>query len=80
MTAIELLEMMSNDEGDSATFEFGSASNPEQRTSVKLARSKQKAVNPVTYSSERLPNGKLAGYVRLSEFNSEGWWYRKRYI
>jgi len=78
MTAMALLDMMSNDESDTVTLEYGrpdagsssDGANVEHKT-VTLARSKQKATNPVSYSFERLPNGKMAGYIKFSDFNAE---------
>lgn len=66
MTAVQLLDMMSNDNSDTVTLLYG----PEKKT-VSLQRSKQKATNPVSYYSQKLSDGKIAGYVRLSEFNAE---------
>ena len=66
MTAVQLLDMMSNDNSDTVTLLYG----PEKK-SVTLARSTQKATNPVSFYSQKLRDGKVAGYVRLSEFNAE---------
>ena len=87
MTAMNLLDMMSNDESDTVTIEYGRGGGGGggggevvegaedvkgvEHKSVTLKRSKQKAVNPISYSSQRLPNGKLAGYIKFSDFNAE---------
>ena len=80
MTAMNLLDMMSNDQSDTVTIEYGRGGGGSEgvedakgveRKSVTLKRSKQKAVNPISYSSQRLPNGKLAGYIKFSDFNAE---------
>lgn len=88
MTAMSVLDMMSNDESDSVTLEYGreqpvdvaategqssdsTSTQALSRKTVVLKRSKQKAENPISYSSQRLPDGTLAGYVRFSDFNSE---------
>ncbi|KAJ1424138.1 ClpP/crotonase-like domain-containing protein [Ochromonadaceae sp. CCMP2298] len=73
MTAIQMLDKMSNDERDSLELEYGTPSETgaEVRKTVQLARSTEKAVNPVTFSSKKLPDGKTAGYVKLKEFNAE---------
>ena len=66
MTAVQLLDMMSNDDRDTVTLEYG----PDRKL-VTLPRSKQKATNPVSFYSQKLKNGKVCGYVSLKEFNSE---------
>lgn len=77
MTAIQVLDMMSNDESKTVEIEFarpsGSSTGSSQleKKKVVLNRSTQKAANPVSYSVESLSNGSPIGYVRLSEFNAE---------
>lgn len=75
MTAMNLLDMMSNDESDVVTVEYGrkGADGNVQidHKEVTLKRSKQKAENPISYTAQRLDDGKLAGYIKFSDFNSE---------
>jgi C-terminal processing protease CtpA/Prc len=64
MTAMQLLDMMSNDERSTVTVEYSSVddqSGTPARKTVSLKRSTQKAQNPVSYYSQKLANGKLAG-------------------
>ena len=74
MTAIDLLDQMSNDNTDIITIDIGRIDEITKiinRKSITLKRSKQSAQNPVKYLTKRLNDGKLAGYIKLSEFNSE---------
>jgi len=69
---MDVLDMMSNDESDtvSVVFTHGEQS-ADSRNEITLKRSKQKATNPVSYFTQTLSDGSVAGYVRLREFNSE---------
>lgn len=71
MTAIQLLDMMSNDDKETVEIEYFSPDNSVDKKIVSLRRSKQKASNPVQFFSQKLKNNKVAGYIKLSEFNSE---------
>lgn len=71
MTAVQLLDMMSNDENDYVTIEYASPSSSSEHVTTSLLRSKQRASNPVSFSAQQLADGSLAGYIRLGEFNSE---------
>ncbi len=82
MSAMAVLDMMSNDESPTVTLEYFRASAEEpyvdfkqavnKEQSVTLTRSSiEKAKNPISYSTQRLPNGMLAGYIRFSDFNAE---------
>jgi len=86
MTAMQVLDMMSNDDSEYMKLEYstptldggdnGSGTNfkeePEQPHKIAtLKRSKQKATNPVSSFVEKLINGKTVGYASLAEFNSE---------
>ena len=77
MSAMDVLDMMSNDKSDTISLEYAEAAavavDPAsaERKTVTLDRSKQNAVNPVAYSSQRLPNGKSAAYIKFSDFNAE---------
>lgn len=84
MTAMTVLDMMSNDVSPEITLEyyrpgaddtiksFKAASQSDKKKSVTLARSGiEKAQNPISYSTQRLAGGKLAGYIRFSDFNAE---------
>jgi carboxyl-terminal processing protease len=67
-TAIDLLDMMSNDEQLELKMEYQRPG--EDKRTIVLARSLQKTLDPVSYSSQRLPDGRLAGYIKLTDFNS----------
>jgi len=75
MSAMDVLDMMSNDKSDTIALEYAEAGAADpasaERKTVTLNRSKQNAVNPVAYSSQRLPNGKSAAYIKFSDFNAE---------
>jgi carboxyl-terminal processing protease len=100
MTAIALLDLMSNDNSGSLSLEVGrgradggltgrqpaaastvmpalarqhpdSGDLSEQHEKIVLTRSKQKAVNPVTFSTKTAANGLTVGYIKLADFNSE---------
>ena len=77
MTAVELLDRMSNDESDVVILEYSNNNNnnnnnnKDNRKIVELQRSKQKASNPITYFTKKVSDNKLAGYIKLNEFNSE---------
>ena len=82
MSAMAVLDMMSNDESSSVTLEYFRATPEEpysdfktaveKKQSVTLARSSiERAKNPISYSTQRLPNKKLAGYIRFTDFNAE---------
>jgi C-terminal processing protease CtpA/Prc len=64
MTAMMLLDSMSNDERPSVTIEYSqvddTAENPTRKT-ITLQRSNEKASNPVSYFAQKLTDGKLAG-------------------
>ena len=84
MTAMSVLDMMSNDESPVITIEyfrpgaespfpgFKAATQSSAKRSATLARSGiEKAQNPISFSSQKLAGGKLAGYIRFSDFNAE---------
>ena len=75
MSAMQLLDMMSNDQQSKVTLEYSHTDangKPKgEKLSVDLQRSIEKVVNPVKYTSQKLKNGKTVGYVRLGEFNSQ---------
>jgi len=83
MTAMDVLDMMSNDDSDTVKIVYShSSSSPtpstqdavsstDPRTEITLKRSKQKAVNPVSSFTQSLSDGTLVGYIRLKEFNNE---------
>jgi carboxyl-terminal processing protease len=73
MTAIQLLDMVSNDDSDVLELSVIRAdSDPASEPEVmKLARSKQKAVNPVSFRAVTTDSGRRVGYIKLSDFNSE---------
>jgi carboxyl-terminal processing protease len=74
MSAMQLLDMMSNDEKSTVILEYShtdSEGNPiDEKKTAELKRSTEKAVNPVKFASQKLKNGKTAGYIRLGEFNA----------
>ena len=69
MTAMDVLDMLSNDVSPTVTLEVGKTI--ETKRSIQLARSTEKAINPVSYSIETLKNGVKVGYIRLGDFNAE---------
>ena len=69
MTAIQVLDMMSNDKSPTVTLEIGSSDGIHK--SLVLSRSTEKAKNPVSYSIETLRDGMKVGYVNLGDFNAE---------
>ena len=75
MSAMQLLDMMSNDEQPTVTLVYSHTDSDGkvigEKLSASLVRSAAKAVNPVKFSSQKLKNGKLAGYIRLGEFNAQ---------
>ena len=71
MTGIQVLDMLSNDESDQVTLEYRRPSANNVVKTVTLTRSKEKASNPVTFSTQKLSDGTLAGYIKLTEFNAE---------
>lgn len=72
MTAMSLLDMMSNDKSSTVTFEYNHADDPKSsKLTTTLQRTTEKAVNPVQYNVQKVKEGKAVGYIRLSEFNAE---------
>ena len=75
MSAMQLLDMMSNDEQPTVTIDFSHADSSGkaqgERSTISLLRSTERAVNPVKFTSQKLKNGKSVGYVRLGEFNAQ---------
>jgi carboxyl-terminal processing protease len=74
MTAMMLLDMMSTDESPTVTMEYAHVNGDkegEKMTATLQRVLAEKATNPVEYYSKKLSNGKLLGYIRLSEFNAE---------
>jgi carboxyl-terminal processing protease len=74
MTAMMLLDMMSTDENPTVTMEYTRVNGDkegEKMTATLQRVLAEKATNPVEYYSKKLSNGKLLGYIRLSEFNAE---------
>ena len=81
MSAMSVLDMMSNDQSPSVTLEYFRASPEEpfvdfqqatkKKQSVTLARASIEKAKPCVYSTQRLTNGKLAGYTRFNDFNAE---------
>lgn len=69
MTAIQVLDMMSNDKSPTVTLEL--SSSDEAHRTITLERSTEKAKNPVSYSIETLRDGTKVGYVNLGDFNAE---------
>jgi len=78
-TALQVLDMMSNDESDEVVMKYTRGTNKEgeeekNSKTVSLKRSKEKVTNPVSYSIQSISNGKLeptrVGYIKLSEFNA----------
>jgi carboxyl-terminal processing protease len=72
MTAMQVLDMLSNDKSDTLSLEY-SDSNDKTSTHkiIQLARSKQQANNPIQFTSQKVSNGMKIGYIKLSEFNAE---------
>ena len=54
-------------EGEKATYDNAKKVSH----TVILKRTKEKAINPVSFSFQLLPNGKKAGYIKFSDFNSQ---------
>lgn len=70
LTALELLDRMSNDDSDSITIVYSKPGESERKT-VSLSRSLERAANPVRYSIETLKDGRVVGYAKINEFNSK---------
>lgn len=75
---MQLLDMMSNDQSPTVEIQYShinkdSTISPEksEKLTAILKRSTEKVSNPVQYTTQKLKNGKIAGYIRLSEFNSQ---------
>lgn len=69
-SALQVLDYMSVDESNTVTLEY---TRPSVSSDVKIAtlvRAREKAINPVTYSSEKISDGSTVGYIKLAEFNS----------
>ena len=75
MSAMQLLDMMSNDEQPTVRLEYSHTNTDGkavgEKETVVLLRSTEKVINPVKFSSQKLQNGKTVGYIRLGEFNSQ---------
>ena len=75
MSAMQLLDMMSNDEQSTVSLEYSHTDADGkplgEKQTVVLVRSTEKAVNPVKFALQKLKNGKQAGYIRLGEFNAQ---------
>jgi carboxyl-terminal processing protease len=75
MSAMQLLDMMSNDEQSTVTLEYshsdGAGKTIGEKQSAVLVRSTEKASNPVTFTSQKLKDGKTVGYIKLAEFNAQ---------
>lgn len=67
-TALQVLDLMSNDESNEVILKFARGENDPQ--TVTLKRSIEKVSNPVSYSVQILSDGTSVGYIKLSEFNS----------
>lgn len=72
MTAMQVLDMLSNDKSETLTLEYSNVDDKSlTHKSIQLTRSKQQANNPIQFSSQKLNNGMKVGYIKLSEFNAE---------
>lgn len=74
MTAMDVLDMLSNDESDKVVIVYGkkdSNNNDDDKKSVILTRVKDTVTNPVTFFSQKVSNGQTIGYIKLKEFNSK---------
>jgi carboxyl-terminal processing protease len=70
MPAMKLLEIMSTNRNPTTQVQFTSAATGQSQT-VTLQRSFAKASDPVFFTTQRMEDGSLAGYIRLKEFNAE---------
>ena len=71
MTAMKVLDDLSNDESDELSIEYSHADTPNDKRTVILERTKTNAQNPVTYAKKTISSGKTLGYIKLKDFNSE---------
>ena len=71
VTAIQLLDMLSNDDSNELIMEIGRLNTNFKKETVVLKRDKQKAQNPVLEATKKLKDGTNIGYIRLNDFNSE---------
>lgn len=72
MTAMMALDMLSNDDSDSLTIEYGKENTNDKKKTVVLKRTKTEPADPpVSYSAKTLSSGKQIGYIKLRDFNSE---------
>jgi carboxyl-terminal processing protease len=70
MNAMNVLDMLSNDEAETLTLEYGRDGTDDTKT-VTLARAKINIENPVSYAvKERVDKSRL-GYIKLRDFNNE---------
>lgn len=69
MTAMQVLDMMSNNDESIVILEVATASG-ENKRKIDLVRATEKAKNPVTYSVETLKDKTKVGYISLGDFNS----------
>ena len=68
MTAMMLLDMMSNDNNPIVNIQYSSTDG--EKRIVDLKRSTEKIKNPVEYYVTKTKNGKTIGYMKLSEFSA----------
>ena len=71
MTAMMVLDMLSNDDSDKMVLEYGRDGNDDKNT-VTLSRVKTEPKDPpVSYSMKKANDGSKLGYIKLKDFNSE---------
>lgn len=72
MTAMMVLDMLSNDDSDTMNLEYGRGEKGEGKKMVTLARVKTEPGDPpVSYSMKAANDGSKLGYIKLKDFNSE---------
>ena len=71
VTAIQLLDMLSNDDSNELKMEIGRMNTNYNKENIILKRDKQKAQNPVFTATKKLNDNTNIGYIRLNDFNSE---------
>ena len=71
MTAMMVLDMLSNDDSDTMTLEYG-REGKQGKDTVSLSRVKTEPQDPpVLYSMKTANDGSKLGYIKLKDFNSE---------
>jgi carboxyl-terminal processing protease len=71
MTALQLLDRMSNDETDEVSLEYSKPDSMDDRKVVVLKRSKEDVKNPVSYRIVSAADKTPIAYVKLTEFNAQ---------